>query len=229
MVAVAQAHGIATLIDNTWATPLLLPALTMGIDIAIMACTKYSVGHSDVMMGSVTANARCWPRIQSRALALGQVVSADDAALALRGLRTLAVRLDRHGATALKVAQWLASRPEVAHVLHPALPDCPGHALWQRDFLGASGLFSFILNGGGDAERAAMIDALALFGIGYSWGGYESLAIPVDPQRHRSACPWSAPGPVVRIHAGLEDADDLIADLAHGLEVWQAARVGGGA
>ncbi|MCE7795329.1 cystathionine beta-lyase [Sphingobium sufflavum] len=226
IVAVARARGIVTLIDNTWATPLYLPAMALGVDISIMACTKYIVGHSDVMMGSVTANARWWPRIRARAYGLGQVVSPDDAALTLRGLRTLSVRLERHRTSALAVAQWLAARPEVAGVLHPALPSCPGHAEWARDFKGSSGLFSFHLAGGGEAERAAFIDALALFGIGYSWGGFESLALPVDPEKHRTARPWTAAGPLVRLHIGLEEPDDLIADLERGLAVWRDAMAG---
>jgi len=224
IVAVAKARDIPTLIDNSWATPLFFPALAMGVDIAILACTKYIVGHSDVMMGSVTANARWWPKVRGRAWGLGQVVSPDDAALTLRSLRTLAVRLDRHQASARIVADWLAARPEVARVLHPALPDCPGHAAWARDFRGSSGLFSFVLAGGGEAERAAFIDALRLFGIGYSWGGFESLALPVDPARYRTARPWQAEGPVVRLHIGLEEPADLIADLESGLAVWRAAQ-----
>lgn len=223
IVAAAQARGVTTVIDNTWATPLLFPALTHGVDISIMACTKYVVGHSDVMMGSVTANARLWPRIRARAYGLGQVVSADDAALALRSLRTLSVRLARHQESALAVAQWLKGRPEVARVLHPALPDCPGHAIWARDFRGSSGLFAVMLAGGGEAERAAFIDALQLFGIGYSWGGFESLALPVDPDKYRTARKWSAEGPLVRLQIGLEEATDLIADLDSGLAAWRAA------
>ncbi|HTH28118.1 MAG TPA: cystathionine beta-lyase [Sphingobium sp.] len=226
IVAAAKARDIPTLIDNSWATPLLFPALEMGVDIAILACTKYIVGHSDVMMGSVTANARWWPRIRARAWGLGQVVSPDDAALALRSLRTLAVRLERHQASALSVAQWLAARPEVARVLYPALPDCPGHAHWARDFRGSSGLFSFVLAGGGEAARAALVDALRLFGIGYSWGGFESLALPVDPARYRTARPWQAEGPLVRLHIGLEAPGDLIADLEAGLAAWRAAQPG---
>jgi len=224
IVAVAKARDIPTLIDNSWATPLFFPALAMGVDIAILACTKYIVGHSDVMMGSVTANARWWPKVRGRAWGLGQVVSPDDAALTLRSLRTLAVRLDRHQASARILADWLAARPEVTRVLHPALPDCPGHAAWARDFRGSSGLFSFVLAGGGEAERAAFIDALRLFGIGYSWGGFESLALPVDPARYRTARPWQAEGPVVRLHIGLEEPADLIADLESGLAVWRAAQ-----
>ncbi|HEX7823226.1 MAG TPA: cystathionine beta-lyase [Sphingobium sp.] len=226
IVAVAQARGIVTLIDNTWATPFYFPALSHGVDISILACTKYIVGHSDVMMGSVTANARYWSRIRARAYGLGQSVSPDDAALTLRGLRTLAVRLERHRTSALTVAQWLATRPEVGQVLHPALPSCPGHAEWARDFSGSSGLFSFSLAGGGEAERAAFVDALGLFGIGYSWGGFESLALPVDPKSIRTARPWTATEPLVRLHIGLEEPADLIADLERGLAIWREAMAG---
>lgn len=223
IVAVAQARGIATVIDNTWATPIYFPALSHGVDISIMACTKYIVGHSDVMMGSVTANARYWPRIRARAYGLGQSVSPDDAALTLRGLRTLSIRLERHRTSALAVAEWLASRPEVGQVLHPALPSCPGHAAWARDFRGSSGLFSFSLAGGGEGERAAFIDALNLFGIGYSWGGFESLVLPVDPKTLRTVRPWTATEPLVRVHIGLEEPADLIADLERALTVWRYA------
>ncbi|HEX7856464.1 MAG TPA: cystathionine beta-lyase [Sphingobium sp.] len=226
IVAAAQARGIPTILDNTWATPLYFPALAQGIDISVMACTKYIVGHSDVMMGSVTANARWWPRVRARAYGLGQTVSADDAALALRSLRTLEIRLARHQASALAVAQWLAARPEVAKVLHPALSDCPGTAAWARDFRGSTGLFSIVLAGGGEAERATFIDALTLFGIGYSWGGFESLALPVDPVKYRTAKAWQADGPLVRLHIGLEDPADLIADLDQGLAAWRGAMNG---
>ncbi len=224
IVRVAKARGIVTLIDNTWATPLLLPALDMGIDISILACTKYIVGHSDVMLGSVTANAALWPAVRLRALRLGQMASPDDAWLALRGLRTLDLRLRHQGESALKIARWLDARPEVRRVLHPALPSCPGHENWARDFRGAAGLFSIELDDGGDAARVALIDSLALFGIGYSWGGYESLALPVDPERSRTAVRWADRGPVIRFNIGLEDADDLIADLEAGLENWRKAR-----
>lgn len=217
IVAVAKARGITTLLDNTWATPLLLPAIAMGIDYSILACTKYVVGHSDVMLGSVTAAQGQYDRLRATSYQLGQTASPDDAWLGARGLRTMAVRLDQHGRSALKIAKWLATRPEVARVLHPALPDCPGHRSFTRDFRGASGLFSFVLRGGSDQARAALIDGLTHFGIGYSWGGYESLALPIDPQRYRTATRWEAEGPMVRLQIGLEDADDLIADLEAGL------------
>lgn len=213
IVAVAKARGIVTLIDNTWATPLFFSALAHGVDISILACTKYIVGHSDVMMGSVTAREDWWPRIQSMGWLFGQMSSPDDCWLALRGLRTLGVRLRQHQDSALPIAQWLANRPEVGEVRYPALPGSPGHALWRRDFTGASGLFSFTLKGGNDAMRTRFIDSLRHFGIGYSWGGFESLALPVDPRSIRTATCWANPDPLIRLHIGLEDRADLIADL----------------
>lgn len=223
IVAAAKARGVTTLIDNTWATPLLFPVIELGVDLSILACTKYIVGHSDVMLGSVTAAPSHWDRLRDTSFALGQTASPDDAWLGSRGLRTMAVRLKHHGAAALEIARWLETRPEVARVLHPALPSCPGHDLFVRDFKGASGLFSFVLNGGTEAARAALIDGLELFGIGYSWGGFESLAIPIDPQRHRSATRWEAEGLAVRLQIGLEDPADLIADLAAGLDRFRDA------
>lgn len=224
IVAVAKARGITTLIDNTWATPLLFPVIGLGVDYTILACTKYVVGHSDVMLGSVTAAPGKYQRLRSATYELGQTASPDDAWLGARGLRTMAVRLEQHGRSALQIAAWLTSRPEVARVLHPALPGCPGHATFTRDFKGASGLFSFVLNGGSDAARSALIDGLEHFGIGYSWGGFESLAIPVDPQRHRSVTDWRAEGPLVRLQIGLEDPADLIADLEAGLARFASVR-----
>lgn len=210
--AAARERGIVTLIDNTWATPLLFPAIAAGVDISILAATKYVAGHADVMLGAVTATDEYYSRIQHVSWDLGHSVSPDDAWLGSRGLRTMAVRLKQHEASALKVAQWLAQRPQVGRVLHPALPNCPGHQYWKRDFQGSSGLFSFELEHNGD--RALLVDSLELFGIGYSWGGYESLAIPVDPVRTVSRPPASN---LVRLHIGLEDVDDLIEDLAHAL------------
>jgi len=212
--AMAREHGVVTLIDNTWATPLLFPALAAGVDISILAATKYVSGHADAMIGSVTATADHYQRIQTLAWDLGHALSPDDAWLGSRGLRTMAVRLKQHEASALKVAQWLETRPEVGLVLHPALPDCPGHDHWKRDFKGSSGLFTFELKDAGDAARTAFVEKLELFGIGYSWGGYESLVLPVDPLRTVSAPP--APN-LVRLHIGLENPDDLVADLAQAL------------
>lgn len=208
--AMARDRGIVTLIDNTWATPLLFPAIGAGVDISVLAATKYVGGHADVMLGAVTATAEHFQRIQTLSWDLGHSVSPDDAWLGSRGLRTMAVRLKQHEESALKVAHWLKERPHVGLVLHPALPDCPGHEFWKRDFKGSSGLFTFELRGAGDATRDAFVDSLELFGIGYSWGGYESLAIPVDPVRTVSRPP--APN-LVRLHIGLEDPADLIEDL----------------
>ena len=224
ITAVARARGIVTLLDNTWATPLLFPALSHGVDLSILACTKYVVGHSDAMLGSVTATPALWPRLRDTSFQLGQVVSPDDSFLGSRGLRTMAVRLAQHGRAALQIATWLQARPEVADVLHPALPSCPGHAAFVRDFKGASGLFSFVFAGGSDVQRAAFIDTLDLFGIGYSWGGFESLAIPIDPDRHRSVTRRDRAGPMVRLQIGLEDPADLIADLTRGFDAWGTVR-----
>ena len=224
IAAAARARGVTTLLDNTWATPLRFPAMAHGVDLSILACTKYVVGHSDVMLGSVTAAPSHWAKLRDTSFQLGQVASPDDAWLGARGLRTMAVRLDRHEESALAIARWLEARPEVALVLHPALPSCPGHELFARDFTGASGLFSFVLDGGDETARAALIDALEHFGIGYSWGGFESLATPVDPLRHRSATSPHFAGPLVRLQIGLEDTEDLIADLERGLDRFRAAR-----
>jgi len=209
--AAAQTRDVVSLMDNTWATPLLFPALEAGVDISIQALSKYVGGHSDVMIGSATANAKHFPRLQRTGWDLGHAVSPDDAWLGSRGLRTLAVRLKQHGENALKVARWLKEQPQVGLVLHPALPDCPGHEFWKRDFNGSSGLFSFELKGAGRSARARFIDSLTLFGIGFSWGGYESLVLPMDPVRTVSKAPAEN---LVRLQIGLEDADDLIADLA---------------
>lgn len=225
IAAAAKARGAVTIIDNTWATPLLFPALAHGCDVSILACTKYVVGHSDVLLGSASARGPAWQAIQAGARTSGQHVAPDDAYLALRGLRTMDVRLQRHAANALAVAQWLDARAEVGTVLYPALPEDPDHALWQRDFSGASGLFAFSLKGASKVERDGFVDALhsagaGLFGIGFSWGGYESLVIPADPVR---TVPHAAHGgPLVRLHIGLENPADLIADLA---KAFDASRV----
>lgn len=210
--AAAKARGLVTLIDNTWATPLFFPAIAAGIDLSILACTKYIGGHADLMLGSVTATAAVAPKLDLARRVMGQAGAADDAWLALRGLRTLDLRLKRHQENGLKVARWLEEQPQVARVLHPALPGCPGHEYWARDFKGASGLFSIVLAGGDAAARDRLVDSLALFGIGYSWGGYESLALPADPVR--TATRPAFEGPLIRFHIGLENPDDLIEDLA---------------
>ena len=204
---IARQRNVVTLIDNTWATPLFFQAIPAGVDISVLAATKYVGGHADVMIGAATATKTHFERLQRTAWDLGHAVSPDDAWLASRGLRTMALRLRQHESSALKIAHWLKKQSAVGTVLHPALPDCPGHDLWKRDFKGSSGLFAFELKG----DAGAFVDQLQLFGIGFSWGGYESLAIPVQP--HRSVS--SAPAPnLVRLHVGLEDPDDLIADLA---------------
>ena len=219
---VARERGLVTLIDNTWATPLYFSAIAAGVDVSILACTKYIGGHADLMLGSVTVTEPLARKLEQTRRVLGQTAGPDDAWLALRGLRTLSARLERHQASALRIAAWLKAQPQVARVLHPALPDCPGHAHWQRDFRGATGLFSIVMKGGDTGERARLIDGLEHFGIGYSWGGFESLAVPADPVRTATRNDWE--GPLVRLHIGLEDPDDLIADLAAGL-----ARYEGGA
>ena len=213
--AAARERGVVTLIDNTWATPLLFPAIAAGVDITILAGTKYVGGHADTMLGSITATAEHFQRIQTLGWDLGHAVSPDDAWLGSRGMRTMALRLKQHEQSALEVAHWLKARPEVGMVLHPAMPDCPGHDYWKRDFKGSSGLFSFELKGADAKTRAAFVDSLELFSIGYSWGGYESLAIPADPVRTVSKPP--APN-LVRLHIGLEDPADLIEDLAQAFE-----------
>ncbi|HWV61649.1 MAG TPA: cystathionine beta-lyase [Sphingopyxis sp.] len=213
---IARARGVLTMLDNTWATPLLFPALAHGVDVTMMSLTKYVGGHSDAMMGSLTATKAVWPKLRSAAYQLGQSVSPDDCALMLRGLRTLEVRIQRQGENGLAVANWLANRAEVGRVLHPALLDDPGHAIWARDFSGASGLFGFTLKGADEAARTRFIDSLAHFGIGFSWGGYESLVVPSDPQTIRTATRWTDPDPLVRLSIGLEDPVDLIADLERG-------------
>ncbi|KGB53844.1 cystathionine beta-lyase [Sphingopyxis sp. SE2] len=216
ITAVARERGVLTMLDNTWATPLLFPALAHGVDVAMMSLTKYVGGHSDVMMGSLTATRAVWPKLRSAAYQLGQSVSPDDCAAVLRGLRTLEVRMQRQGENGLAVANWLADRAEVGRVLYPALPGDPGHAIWSRDFSGASGLFGFTLKGADEAARTRFIDSLAHFGIGFSWGGYESLVVPSDPATIRTATRWADPDPLVRLSIGLEDPADLIADLERG-------------
>lgn len=208
--AVARKRGITTLLDNTWATPLFFPAINAGVDVVILAGTKYVGGHADLMLGSVTTTEQFYEKLQTGAWDLGHAVSPDDAWLASRGIRTMALRLKQHEESALQIANWLKDQPQVGRVLHPALADCPGHEFWKRDFEGASGLFSFELKDADRKQRSAFIDSLELFGIGYSWGGFESLALPADPHRTVSRPPAEN---LVRLHVGLEDPQDLIADL----------------
>jgi cysteine-S-conjugate beta-lyase len=223
MCAVAKERGLVTLLDNTWATPLFFPALEKGVDLSILALSKYVGGHSDLLLGSVTSTPEWFGRLERTVFDLGQYASPDDTWLAARGLRTMGVRLRRHEESGLRVARWLAEQPQVARVLHPALPECPGHEYWRRDFKGATGLFAFVFRGGDEAARTRFIEGLRHFGLGYSWGGYESLAVPADPNRVRTATQPLWEGPLVRLSIGLEGPDDLIADLAAGL-----ARYGSG-
>jgi cystathionine beta-lyase len=222
--ASARAAGAVSMIDNTWSAGLLFRPLEHGVDISIQAATKYIVGHSDVMLGVIVTSEDAFLRTARAASMLGTSAAPDDCYLALRGLRTLSVRLARHQETALRVAQWLQGRPEVARVLHPALPDCPGHAVWKRDFTGSNGLLSIVLQEAPKRAVTAMLDGMKLFGMGYSWGGYESLIIPFDPGRARSATGWSGSGPCLRLHCGLEDAGDLVEDLEAGFERLNAGR-----
>lgn len=223
ITAAARKHGAVTLMDNTWATPLFFKPHDYGVDLSLEAGTKYLGGHADVNLGWISATEQYWPQLKDTHGTLGLCPGPEDVFLSLRGLRTLAVRLDHHMKAGLKVARWLKTRPEVARVLHPALEDDPGHALWKRDFKGACGLFGIILKPCSGAAVAAFVESLELFGIGASWGGFESLAVPFDVSRIRSATKWNPGGPAVRLHVGLEDTDDLIADLDRGFAKLKAA------
>ncbi len=218
--AIAEAaHAAGTLVamDNTWATPCFFRPLDHGVDLSIQAGTKYIVGHSDAMLGTVAASERAWDGLRETHGALGMHVAPDDVFLGLRGLRTMEVRLRRHMDSALEIARWLQTRPEVARVRHPALPEDPGHAIWKRDFTGASGLFAFdFVDGVTHEQSCAFLDALRLFGLGYSWGGFESLAIPVRLKGARTATALPEGGPGIRLHIGLEDVVDIRADLEAG-------------
>lgn len=223
LAKLAGEKGAFLVVDNTWATPLYLNPLDLGADVSIHAGTKYLCGHSDVMVGTATAKGRAWDLLSRASFTAGQTISADDAFLTLRGIRTLDVRLRQHGAQALHIAKWLEAHPAVARVLHPALKSCPGHDIWQRDFKGSTGLFSVILKGGTEPDCAAMVDHLEHFKMGFSWGGYESLILPADPTSIRTATKWQAEGPLLRVHIGLENIDDLMADLDAGLARYTAA------
>jgi len=218
ITCVARARGIPVALDNTWATPLYFKAFAHGVDISIHAATKYVVGHADAMLGVINTTAAHYPVIKQTAVDLGHCAGSEECALGLRGLRTLYVRLARHQANALTLIDWLVARSEVRRVRYPAWPADPDHALWQRDFRGASGLFAIELFPCAPEALAAFVDGLQLFGLGYSWGGYESLLLPVHPEHSRTAMAWTAVGPWLRIHAGLEAPMDLIADLAAGFE-----------
>ena len=220
--SVAHARDLIVLMDNTWATPLFFPPHARGVDIAIEAGTKYCSGSSDLLLGMVSANERCWRELRATFDTMAICAGPEDVFLALRGLRTMKVRLKHHQESALAIARWFASRPEVARVLHPALESDPGHAIWKRDFTGASGLFSIAFKPMPDKAAHAFINALTLFGIGASWGGFESLAIPFDCSAFRTATKWEPGGPTIRFHIGLEDVDDLTADLERGFAAMQA-------
>jgi len=222
IASVAHARDLIVLMDNTWATPLFFPPHARGVDIAIEAGTKYCGGSSDLLLGMVSANDRCWRELRATFDTMAICAGPEDVFLALRGLRTMKVRLMHHQQSALAIAKWFASRPEVARVLHPALESDPGHAIWKRDFTGASGLFSIVLKPMPDKAAHAFINALTLFGIGASWGGFESLAIPFDCAAFRTATKWNPEGPTIRFHIGLEDVGDLTADLERGFAAMQA-------
>lgn len=223
ITAAAHRHGALVMMDNTWGTPLYFKPFEHGVDISIQATTKYIVGHSDVIMGSVTCTREAWPALKAVSNDYGQTAAPDDCYLAARGLRTMAMRLPVHWANGVKLAEWIAAQPEVERVLHPALPDNPGHALWKRDFHGACGLFGVVLKPMRVQARNALLDGLELYGIGASWGGFESLAMPFDPAEIRSATRWPWNGPCFRVHAGLEHVDDLLADMRQGFERLRAA------
>ncbi|MDX5361893.1 MAG: cystathionine beta-lyase [Alphaproteobacteria bacterium] len=223
VAAAARARGVTVAMDNTWASPHFFKPFDHGVDVAIQAATKYIVGHSDAMLGTVTVKDSHFEPLYKAWEQLGYAAAPDDIYLAQRGLRTLAVRLDQHQKTALELARWFQSRPEVERVLYPALETDPGHAIWKRDFLGASGLFGVVLKPVSREALAAMLDNMAYFAMGYSWGGYESLMIPAFPQKLRTATRWDADGPLLRIHAGLEDVADLIGDLEAGFARLAAA------
>lgn len=222
IAAAAHEKGVCVILDNTWATPLFFAPHGHGVDLAIEAGTKYLSGHADLLIGLVSANASWAKKLRATFNAFAIGAGPDDAALALRGLRTMHLRLKAQEQAALEIARWLATQPEVSRVLHPALPDHPGHALWRRDFLGSSGVFSIVLKPASEAAVAAFVNGLDLFGIGFSWGGYESLILPFDCASYRTATTWAPEGPTLRLSIGLEDVADLKADLAAGL-----SRLGG--
>ncbi|MGA8968106.1 MAG: cystathionine beta-lyase [Pseudolabrys sp.] len=223
IASVAHDKRAIVLMDNTWATPLYFRAFEKGVDMQIQAGTKYIGGHSDIMFGCVSANAATLPALKDTVFSMGLCVGPDDMYLALRGLRTLGVRLARHFQSGLRVARWLEQRPEVLRVMHPALESDPGHHIWKRDFTGACGLFSIVLKPTSEQSVHAFLNELALFGLGYSWGGFESLAILFDCTEYRTATKWAPGGPAIRFHIGLEDPDDLIADLERGFGALAAA------
>lgn len=224
LVEVARRHGVKTILDNTWATPIFFRGHDHGIDLTVEAGTKYLGGHSDILLGLVTANEACWPALRATYDAMSMLPGAEDCVQALRGMRTLFLRLKEAEQRGLEMARWLSERPEVSRVLHPAFESCPGHAHWKRDFKGSSGLFSIVLAPGYTRDGlAAMLDNLSIFSMGFSWGGYESLVIPFDCSTYRTATRWEAEGFALRLQIGLEDMDDLKGDLARGFARLAAA------
>jgi cystathionine beta-lyase len=223
IAAVAHARDAVVLMDNTWATPLFFPPHARGVDLAIEAGTKYLRGHSELLLGLVSANEKWWQPLRETFDAMAICAGPEDVFLASRGLRTMGVRLAHQQQAALAIADWFTARDEVLRVLHPALPSDPGHAIWKRDFLGSSGLFSIILKPVPEKAVNAFLDALTLFGMGYSWGGFESLVIPFDCSSYRTATKWAPGGPALRFQIGLEDVNDLIADLENGFKALAAA------
>ena len=222
IAAAARARGITVIVDNSWATPLYHRPLEMGADMVMHAASKMFVGHSDAMVGTVSANEKLWTRLKRTHRILGVAISPDDSYLTLRGLRTLAVRMKHHATQSVAFAEWLQGQPEVEEVYHPALPDHPDHAIFKRDFTGAGSLFTFRLKKRSRGALAAMVNGFELFGMGYSWGGYESLCIPFDPTNIRTAVPWTAVGQLFRVHVGLESLDDLKADMSAALQRYRA-------
>ena len=220
---IAHEHGLITILDNTWASPINSKPFDMGVDISIQAATKYIVGHSDVMIGTATANEKYWPQLREYSYLMGQTTSPDDVYLAARGLRTLGVRMAQHEKNALEVANWLKARPEVDHLRHPAFDTCPGHEFFKRDFSASNGLFSFVLKQGDADAVTALVENMSHFKMGFSWGGYESLILGIfGIEKIRSATKWDASKPLIRLHIGLEDPADLIADLSAGFERFNA-------
>ncbi|MEZ9719976.1 cystathionine beta-lyase [Vibrio splendidus] len=225
LARIAHEHDIVVMLDNTWAAGVNFSPFDFGVDISIQAATKYIVGHSDVMLGTAVANEKCWDQLREQSYLMGQCVSPDDAYLALRGIRTLDVRLRQHAESSLKVAKWLETRPEVDHVRHPALESCPGHEFFKRDFTGGNGLFSFVLKNSNPQATTALLDGMTHFSMGYSWGGFESLILANEPSSFNSLRTIANPnfeGTLIRVHIGLEDVDDLIADIEAGLERYSA-------
>ena len=225
LTRIAHEHDIVVMLDNTWAAGVNFSPFDFGVDISIQAATKYIVGHSDVMLGTAVANEKCWDQLREQSYLMGQCVSPDDAYLALRGIRTLDVRLRQHAESSLKVAKWLETRPEVDHVRHPALESCPGHEFFKRDFTGGNGLFSFVLKNSNPQATTALLDGMTHFSMGYSWGGFESLILANEPSSFNSLRTVANPnfeGTLIRVHIGLEDVDDLIADIEAGLERYSA-------